>query len=225
MTPKCAMKRIGIGASLALNGLVLGIAMYVWQGSVFRDWIHPVMSSASVSFFEAYPIEAGDVVLLGDSITAAGQWNEIFPGRAVRNRGIGGDRTDDLLARLDGIVAVPAAKLFLKIGTNDLGTGVAPEAIVANYEELLDRIAEAQPTTTVYVQSVLPRAADYRMRVESLNERLRALATQRGLAYVDLYPAFLAEDGSIRDEFTYDELHLSGAGYREWQRLLAPYLE
>ena len=217
-------KRVLIGASLALNVLVLGLAMYLWLGNPFRTWIHPIMSAGSVSFFDAYPIDAGDIIFLGDSITAGGQWNEMFPGLPARNRGIGGDRSDDLLARLDGIVAERAAKIFVKIGTNDLGTGMAPKSIIANYEQLLDRIAEAQPSTKVYMQSVLPRSAAYQTRIESLNASLRALAEKRGLAYIDLYPSFLADDGSIRAELTSDGLHLSGAGYREWQRLLDPYV-
>ena len=60
--------------------------------------------------------------------------------------------------------------------------------------------------------------------VERLNEALRAVAAERGLTYVDLYPAFLAEDGSLRDELTFDELHLNGDGYREWARWLEPHL-
>ena len=71
---------------------------------------------------------------------------------------------------------------------------------------------------------MLPRSSQYRERIESLNSGLRALALERELAFIDLYPSFLADDGSIRDELTYDGLHLSGAGYRQWQKLLAPYL-
>ena len=60
------------------------------------------------------------------------------------------------------------SKVFLKIGTNDLGTGVPEDEIVANLAEILDRIAAESPGTGVYVQSVLPRQASYRERIESL---------------------------------------------------------
>ncbi len=219
------MRKALVGLSVALNLVVIGAATWLWFGEPFRALVHPMMTTAAVSFFDAYPVEPGDIVLLGDSITFGGHWNEIAPGRPVRNRGIGGDRTDDLLARLEPILEGRPSKLFLMIGTNDLGTGVPHDTIVARYATLLDRFASETPSTTVYVQSVLPRAADYRERIERLNQALRAMAAERGLTYIDLYPAFLAEDGSIRDELTFDEIHLTGDGYREWHRLLEPHLD
>ena len=218
------MKKALLGLSVALNLIVIGTATWLWVGNPFRSFVHPMMTTAAVSFFDAYPVEPGDIVFLGDSITFGGHWNEIVPGHPVRNRGIGGDRTDDVLARLEPILEGRPGKLFLLIGTNDLGTDIPHDAIVANYATLLDRFARETPSTVVYVQSVMPRAAEYRERVERLNEALRALAAERGLTYVDLYPAFLAEDGSIRDELTFDEIHLTGVGYREWYRLLEPHL-
>ena len=218
------MKKVLIGLSVLLNLIVVGLALYLWKGDPVYRFIHPYLSEGALSFFDAYPIHRGDIVVLGDSITAAGHWSEMFPDESIRNRGIGGDRTGDLIARFSSLTDGPADKLFIKIGTNDLGGGVAQETILENYRELLDRLAREIPSTRVYIQSVLPRRLAYRDRVERLNQALSALAKERGLTYIDLYPAFLGEDGSIRDELTYDELHLSGAGYREWQRLLAPYV-
>ena len=88
------LKRVGIGVSISLNVLLIGIALYVWLGDPFRDFIHPWISQSRISMFDSYPIRQGDVVFLGDSITEGGEWNEMFPERRVRNRGIGGDRTD-----------------------------------------------------------------------------------------------------------------------------------
>lgn len=214
------MKRGFVWISVGLNVVVLAGLAYAALGSPFRDWVHPFMTRASTSFFAAYPVARGDVVFVGDSITAGAQWNELFPGVPVRNRGIGGDRTEDLLARIDPLTAGPARKVFLKIGTNDLGAGIDEATILENYETILDHFARDAPSTTVYVQSVLPRAASYRERVESLNAGIEALAAARGLEFIDLYPAFLDEDGSIRDALSYDELHLTGEGYRLWQERL-----
>lgn len=51
------------------------------------------------------------------------------------------------------------------------------------------------------------------------------MSASRGVTYIDLYPAFLSDDGSIVDGLAYDELHLTGAGYRVWQEQLAPYMQ
>ena len=220
------MKRFSIVVSVVLNISVLVAVIGIWWGSakLFRSLLHPFLSEAGVSFFEEYPIRPADVVFLGDSITAGGQWSEMFDGIPVRNRGIGGDRTDDVLERLDQITRGEPRKIFLLIGTNDLGTDLPQDEILANYEGILARLSEDSPDSLVYVQSVLPRGSDYSDRIAALNSALADLAQRRGLQYVELFQSFLSDDDSIVDELTYDELHLTGAGYRLWQKLLEPYV-
>ena len=104
------------------------------------------------------------------------------------------------------------------------GRGVPVAKIATNYAEILDRIGTGAPDTRVYVQSVLPRGSDYEERVLALNREIRRMAEERGLPYIDLYPAFVADDGSIQDELANDELHLLGTGYARWKAILDPYV-
>jgi lysophospholipase L1-like esterase len=90
------------------------------------------------------------------------------------------------------------------------------------YRKIVSTIQAASPTTDIYVQSVLPGAVEFRDEVEAYNREIRTIASDLGVTYIDLYPDFLAPDGSIRDELTLDETHLTGAGYRLWQSLLEP---
>jgi lysophospholipase L1-like esterase len=181
-------------------------------------------AAARISFFESFPVAQGDVVMLGDSITAGGEWSEMVPGLPIRNRGISGDTTTDVLARLDPIVAARPVAVFLKIGTNDLSRGPDRAASYQQYRQIVTRMQAGSPATAIFLQSVLPREAALREEVEAYNRQIRAIADELGVTYIDLYPAFLAADGSIRDELTLDELHLSGEGYRVWQSLLEPVM-
>jgi lysophospholipase L1-like esterase len=214
------VKRILVGLSFLLNLAVLAGAAWLFWGGGFQQlvgrFIEP-MHERWVSQFELLPVSHGDIVFLGDSITEGGSWHELFPGVPVRNRGIGGDTTAGVLDRLDQVTAGGPSKVFVKIGTNDLGRGVAEEPIVANLTTIIDRLHAEAPGSEVYVQSVLPRAAEYRERIEALNTRYARVASERGAVWIDLYPLFLAEDGSIRDELANDELHLLGAGYAIWR--------
>ena len=38
-----------------------------------------------VDFFRHYPIQAGDIVFMGDSLTDGARWDEMFPGAPVKN--------------------------------------------------------------------------------------------------------------------------------------------
>ena len=178
-----------------------------------------------MDLFAVTPLAAGDIVFLGDSITEGAEWNELFPDLPVRDRGISGDTTAGVLARLDTITASRPAAVFLLVGTNELAPSLDPAPSLARQREILERIRRESPDTRVFVQSLLPRAATYRERVEGYNRALRGICHEAGVVFIDLYPAFLAPDGSLRDELTFDELHLTGAGYRVWRTLLAPHLD
>lgn len=222
------MKKWLIGLSVLLNALVLVAVAALWiggQGFVIDTFIKPG-HERYVSQFEVLPVEPGDIVFLGDSITEGGLWDELFPGVPVRDRGIGGDVTEGILARLDQVVAGRPAKVFLLIGTNDLANaGLAPDAIAANIETIVDTIRSRSPDTAIYVQSVLPRAASFREDVEALNDNLQQRVAGKAV-WLDLYPLFLdTTDGSIRDDLSNDELHLLGAGYLKWRDAIESYVK
>ncbi len=178
-----------------------------------------------MDLFAATPLAPGDIVFVGDSITEGAQWSELFPGVPVRDRGIGGDTTEGVLARIDSHTAASPRAIFLLVGTNDLDSPVALADSSAHYRAILRRIHHDAPRTRVFVQSLLPRQAAYRERVEAFNGALAGLCREHGATWIDLYPHFLAPDGSLRDEYTDDELHLNGAGYRAWRALLLPHVE
>jgi lysophospholipase L1-like esterase len=209
--------------SIALNILVLALALAAWfnRDVAIRAFLAE-LSAFKTSFFDSYPLQSADVVMLGDSITDGGRWEEIFPAISIKNRGIPGDTTTGVLARMEHIVAAKPAAVFLKIGTNDLTHGPERAASYQQYRQIITTIQSASPTTDIYVQSLLPRAVEYREEVEAYNDEIRALADELNVTYIDLYPSFLAEDGSLRDELTRDEVHLTGEGYKLWQSLLEP---
>ncbi len=221
------MKTWLLRLSVLLNILVIVTAAWAWnhRSDFIRDFLEP-MHARKVTLFNEYPVSAGDMVFLGDSITEGGEWSELFPNVTTKNRGIGGDITTGVLARLHQVTDGKPAAVFIKIGTNDLTHGPEErDTSYAQYREIVDRIQRESPDTKIYLQSLLPRNVEYREEVEAYNAEIQSIAEATGTTYVDLYSSFLAEDGSIRDEFSNDELHLHGAGYALWQQLINPYLE
>ena len=61
-----------------------------------------------------------DIVFVGDSITQAGEWAEFFPDLRVLNRGLNGDETADVLARIDDVIATNPHHAFISLGLNDM---------------------------------------------------------------------------------------------------------
>lgn len=210
-----------LALSLAFNLLVAGALVFLGlgpgRGMLMRGFLEGHQARL-VSSFEAFPLVPDDTVFLGDSITEGGPWEELFSDLRVRDRGIGGDTSDGVLRRLEQVTRAEPAKLFLLIGTNDLSRGDSEDEIVANIIEILDRLKQETPDTEVYLQSVLPRAAGYRERIEALNARLAEVALEHGSEWIDLYPRFVdPETGAIRAELSNDDLHLLGPGYTLWR--------
>jgi lysophospholipase L1-like esterase len=158
------------------------------------------------------------IVFLGDSITEGGRWSDWFPDLPVRNHGIGGETSAQILHRVDGIVAAAPRAVFLLAGTNDLRDGLPPGHTIAN---LTTMVAKLAGTPSLFVQSILPRERENADRVRVVNTALAQLAGDR---YLDLWPIFAEPDGELRAEFTYDRLHLTDEGYAAWRDFLRPYV-
>lgn len=180
-----------------------------------------------VDFFRRYPVNKGDIVFLGDSITDGGCWEELFPGVPLKNRGINADTPAGVLKRLDDLLLPGPKAIFLLIGTNDLPwyTYQRDEDILQEYRQILERCKELSPTTKVFVQSILPRRRRFSRRIHGLNTALEAMAEEFGYPYIDLYSHFVGTRGELRKELTNDNLHLLADGYTLWVELLTPYVK
>jgi lysophospholipase L1-like esterase len=172
--------------------------------------------------FEDYAsLNGTGVAFVGDSLTQKGEWEAYFPETQVRNFGIDAEPTEGLLERVNQIIAVQPAKVFLMTGTNDITLNVSTRAIVANYTQIVDRLRAGLPETRIFVEAVFPREAENAAKVRELNAALRALADARGLTFVDTYAPF-EKDGSIDSTTTRDGLHLNETGYARWRAIVSP---
>lgn len=174
-----------------------------------------------------------DIVFYGDSLTAGGEWGEWYPGWTCVNLGVVGDTVDGLSSRMSQVEMLEPSKCFLMIGINDLNYGASVEYTLPRYEQLLSdlhALGEATGMQTC-VLSVLPvREGEIaypatNSQVRQLNEGIAALAEQFGMTYVDLHSLFADEAGMLRQEYSYDGLHLTGLGYQVWQEALTPYVD
>lgn len=181
---------------------------------------------------ERETVHSRNIVMLGNSLTERGAWADILQDSLVLNRGIGGDCVAGMTARLGAIVAGKPRALFLMAGVNDLiFSKITPEALLGQYERLLDAIRTASPRTTVFIQSLLPLDetqneeyfAGKNVHIETFNALLRETARQRGLDYIDIRSR-MARDGKMPAEYTVDGIHLNAAGYAVWSDVLRPYL-
>jgi lysophospholipase L1-like esterase len=187
-----------------------------------------------VDQYRTLPNTDSEIIFLGNSITAGGNWSELFQDLRVKNRGISGDITEGILYRLDEITESKPAKIFLLIGINDLSRGIEVDSIMNNYRKIVSRIMQDTPETQIYIQSVLPvndnfeyfkNHTDKGESVLLLNNVLKELANQLKHTYIDLFSSFANDEGKLKAEYTLDGLHLTGEGYVLWKLILEDYLK
>jgi len=176
-------------------------------------------------------------VCIGDSITEQFPIAEMLSSSVpIYNRGIGGFTTSELLENLQVVLYdLEPRKVFLMIGTNDMGKGSEPEQIALQIEKNCEQIQERLPQAELFVESVYPvneRAAvspfglDGRSneKIMALNERIQDICARKQLTYIPVYPQLIDENGALKTTFTTDGLHLNVQGYEAVSQTLAAYL-
>jgi beta-glucosidase len=169
-----------------------------------------------------------DLLFVGDSITDGWRgggkavWAENYAPLKAFNIGIGGDRTQHVIWRLqNGEVAGLKPKLaVLMIGTNNLGAN-SNEEIVAGITGCVKEIQKQLPTTKVLLLGVFPRSAKptdgARQRIKDINAEIAKLDDGgKTVKYLDIGQKFLDAEGNLPKDIMPDALHPTAKGYQIW---------
>jgi len=178
-----------------------------------------------------------DVLLVGDSITIqwGESWMEHFPNKKAINIGIGGDKTQNVLWRLDhgGVEGLQPKAIVLMIGNNNMfftpETGI--EAAANGIEMCVKNLRETFPEALIVLAKILPAHApgnrfyeDVKLTNAALD--LLKLESDPKVRVLDLTTDFVNSDGTLeKDLFNPDLVHLSPAGYAVYAEKLKPLLE
>ncbi|MDB5288588.1 MAG: sialate O-acetylesterase [Mucilaginibacter sp.] len=170
------------------------------------------------------PIKTTDIIFIGDSEIEYFNTSELLPQYPIKNRGIAGDGSQDVYNRIGDVIKWHPRKLFIEIGTNDIGSGQPVDAIAKNMIKIIGIVKHISPHTTIYIQSVLPRGINFRMNVIALNEQFKLICEKTGCTYINVYRYFQL-NGLLKKEYDCgDGLHLNSRAYQEWVEIIKPYL-
>lgn len=177
-----------------------------------------------------------DLVFIGDSITQGWEgegravWAKRYAPRKAVNLGIGGDRTQHVLWRLDhgNLDGIKPKVAVVMIGTNNSnGNDHTAEEIAAGVKAIVARVREKTPDTKVLLLAVFPRGegpGPQREKLAKVNELIKPLDDGKVVRYLDIGPKFMDSQGNIPGEVMPDHLHLSAKGYEIWGEAMEPLL-
>ena len=178
-----------------------------------------------------------DVLLVGDSITQqwGTSWKKHFPTLKTVNIGIGGDKTQNVLWRLDhgGVEGLQPRLIVVMIGNNNMfftgETGV--EAAAKGVKACVDNVRAKFPKAEIVVAKILPAHApgnNFYEDIKKTNAALDPLKLESDLKVhvLDLWGDFTNANGTIKPAlFKPDNIHLSLEGYGVYTERLKPFVE
>ena len=175
--------------------------------------------------------------MIGDSITQGWEkegkavWEKYYADRNAVNLGYGGDRTENVLWRLqhgevDGINPKVAV---LMIGTNNTGHRLEqPQYTAIGIKTVLQELRTRLPDTKILLLGIFPREekpdAEMRQINNRINDIIKTYADNQHIFYLNINDHFLADDGTLSREVMPDLLHLNESSYATWAKAMEPTL-
>jgi len=225
---------------------VLGFALASLQNSAIvpasvqdTGWMN--RHNAMVAFAQK---GESQLVFIGDSITHAfggdpdtgepfhnrgkDTWDLYYGADKPLNLGISGDRTQNVLWRLDnGEMGTCHPKVaVVMIGTNNLRFNT-PAEIEAGVEAICDKVQALTPKTKILLLGIFPREksdSPSRKAIIEINGELASWAPNHRVEYLDIGKAFVDANGEISTDVMPDLLHPFAFGYRKWAMAMEPTL-
>ena len=174
-------------------------------------------------------INENSIVMLGNSLTENGKnWGERLGMDNVVNRGIIGDNTIGMTERLCQITPHKPKVIFLMAGINNMVNDAPCIDVAQQVIGLIEAIRQQTPNTKLIVESLLPineKSGRWRTlagRTDDIpltNMYIRAYCESNDITFVDLFHQMTYPTSNmLRDELSYDGLHITEAGYEIWAK-------
>jgi len=179
-----------------------------------------------------------DILLVGDSITMqwGAAWQKHFGHYRSVNLGIGGDKTQNVLWRLDhgGVEGIEPRLIVLLIGNNNMffapETGIEPAA--QGIKVCIDNLREKFPKADVVAVKIFPAHSPGARFYEDIKKTSAALdklnlEAEPKVHVLDLWNDMVNPDGTLKKGlFTPDNIHLTqDGGYELYASKLKPLVE
>jgi beta-glucosidase len=177
------------------------------------------------------------LIFIGDSITqgweGAGKsvWEERFAKYKAINLGIGGDRTQHVLYRLENgnLEGLAPKAAVVMIGTNNSnGEDNSVDQIADGVTAIVKKLRQDLPDTQVLLVAIFPRGENpnaQRGKILQVNQILQKLADDPAVHWVDFGHRYVTTKGTIPRDLMPDFLHLSPKAYEVWADAIQPYLK
>lgn len=167
--------------------------------------------------------------------------------KRIYNRGIAGTTTEELLNSIEAqILELEPSKIFINIGSNDIGSlengEYKKEKLLENYEKILNIIKEKLPKAKVYVMAYYPinNVDDFGIskeehekmfatrtneNIKNANKDVEILAKKLNCEFINVNNGLENSDGNLKKEYSIEGLHMWPNAYEIILKNMMNYLK
>jgi len=171
--------------------------------------------------YKIYKQKHADIVILGNSITHGINWNELLDRTSISEQGIPSDITEGILNRMDFVYKINPKICFIMVGVNDIFNWIPVETVFENYRSIVDKLKERNIIPVIqavlYAGEIQPSAENRNQECMKLNKLLSDYAKVTNTEFLNLNRK-MSHSNFLKNRFTYDGIHLNGAGFKVWGR-------
>ncbi|WP_229258300.1 GDSL-type esterase/lipase family protein [Duganella rivi] len=181
--------------------------------------------------------KSAQVVFIGDSITEGWEkdgapiWNRYYKPLNGLALGFGGDRTENVLWRLQHgeVDSIDPKVAVLMFGTNNTGHRQEdPKTTAIGIKRNIDELQKRLPNTRILLLAIFPRGEKPDDQLRQINEKINTIiagfADNQKVFFANINQAFLQADGTLSRDIMPDLLHPNEKGYAIWAKAMAPEL-
>lgn len=136
----------------------------------------------------------------------------------------------------DAIAQSKVERIYVLIGSNDIGDEAQRAVFMKNWDIMLERIREKSPDVEIVIISNVPQYSgnynapdsfftQYNSMIAAYNGKLRQFCAENGCMYLDL--CYYIEDhcGRMAEKYNLDGYHFNDVGYDVWMTVMRYYAQ
>ena len=157
----CQKRKIVMATSATLLLLITIIActllIFLLYGEALFSSKNTQLKKAEEYAAIANQTKKEGVVFVGDSIMELYNLPKYFKDKDYINRGISGNKSEDVLNRLQtNVIDLKPKTVLVHVGTNDIGHAIPVETYLSNMDKIIEMLQTNLPDCNIIVNSIFP---------------------------------------------------------------------
>jgi lysophospholipase L1-like esterase len=165
---------------------------------------------------QIFTVSKVHILLIGDSLVAQGNWNNLLGRNDIKNDAFGGAITQQILWNVERGELISNPKIVvIDGGINDLLSGVPTQRVFRNYQTIIEILRKKNIKTIAHLVLYTVDNEPINKEVFILNYLLKEYFESQKIDFIDMNLQ-LSDHKKLNENFSIDGIHLQKKAYKMW---------